>query len=284
LAALKPRVLQNLQRSRVSSRKRQRSGGGGKRLAGISERKPSSSGSNTHGQQSISSQEDEHDAANGAKDGINQASLHHRAQQRQRDGLVENEATELAFRKGTGERSESGDSHLIDVDGISDNSGTEDEAEKAQGQRKATNNSSKQIGMGGGEATRKRSYVRSKSGDSHLLILDEDDGWSGLPSWLRQWVSDGAVMFNVHEPLYKRGAQCAASRDHLAAQPSLQWFAIGLHAMCGGKRGVAAAAHGTRTMLIMMTCSLIIIATSAITLPCRVTLGRLGRGGTFTNK
>ena len=67
---LKPRVLQNLQRSRVSSRKRQRSGGGGKRLAGISERKPSSSGSNTHGQQSIGSQEDEHDAANGAKDGI----------------------------------------------------------------------------------------------------------------------------------------------------------------------------------------------------------------------
>jgi hypothetical protein len=27
-----------------------------------------------------------------------------------------------------------------------------------------------------------------------LLILDEDDGWSGLPSWLRQWVSDGADM------------------------------------------------------------------------------------------
>ena len=82
----------------------------------------------------------------------------------------------------------------MDVDGVSDNSGTEDEADEAQGQRKATKNSSKQIGRGGGQAKRKRSYVRSKSGDSPLLILDEDDGWSGLPSWLRQWVSDGADM------------------------------------------------------------------------------------------
>jgi hypothetical protein len=70
VAALKPRVLQNLGRSRVSSNKSQLSGGGGKRLAGNSERKPSSSGSNKHGQPSISSQEDEQDAANGAKDGI----------------------------------------------------------------------------------------------------------------------------------------------------------------------------------------------------------------------
>ncbi len=82
----------------------------------------------------------------------------------------------------------------MDVDGVSDNSGTEDEADEAQGQRKATKNSSKQIGRGGGQAKRKRSYVRSKSGDSPQLILDEDDGWSGLPSWLRQWVSDGADM------------------------------------------------------------------------------------------
>jgi hypothetical protein len=134
----------------------------------------------------------------------------------------------------------------MDVDGVSDNSGTEDEADEAQGQRKATKNSSKQIGRGGGQAKRKRSYVRSKSGDSPLLILDEDDGWSGLPSWLRQWVSDGAVMFKVHEPLYKRGAHCAASRDHLAAQPSLQWFAIGLHAMCG-KRAPAHAPCSSST-------------------------------------
>lgn len=137
----------------------------------------------------VSSQEDEHDAANGAKDGIivlNSGS--------EKDGLDEKEATELAFRKGTQERSESGDSHLIDVDGvsvISDNSGTEDEADEGQGQRKATKNSNKH-------------------------------GWSGLPSWLRQWVSDGADMFKVHEPRYKRGAHCAASRDHLAAQSSLQ--------------------------------------------------------------
>jgi hypothetical protein len=131
----------------------------------------------------------------------------------------------------------------MDVDGVSDNSGTEDEADEAQGQRKATKNSSKQIGRGGGQAKRKRRYVRSKSGDSHLLILDEDDGWSGLPSWLRQRVSDGADMFKVHEPRYKHGAHCAASRDHLAAQPALQWFAIGLHAMCGKRAVTAAPAH-----------------------------------------
>lgn len=70
---LKPRVLQNLQRSRVSSSKRQ---------AGISERKPSSSGSNKHGQQSISSQEDEQKTRPTAP---KMASWHHRAHQRQRE-------------------------------------------------------------------------------------------------------------------------------------------------------------------------------------------------------
>jgi hypothetical protein len=44
------------------------------------------------------------------------------------------------------------------------NVGTEGKDDEAQGQRKATKNSSEQIQRGGGEAKHKRSYVRSESG------------------------------------------------------------------------------------------------------------------------